>query len=423
MKILLSAYACQPAMGSDPGIGWQWAVHLARAGHRVCALTRRANRASIEAYLADHPLPEVADGRLTFAYYDLPHALAFWKKGYRGIHLYYFLWQIGAFFHARALHRAMGFDAVQHATFVSARQPSFMGLLGIPFVFGPVGGGETSPWALRQGFPAKGWLWEIARDLANAGARVDPLMHLTFASATKIWVGTEDTRRWIPGRYHGKTDCMPLAALTDEEAAAHASGDPLPPHTEPTPLRLLSVGRLWYWKGMQFTLAALARLRDQGIAWEWTLVGEGPQEAWLRQQARAYGLEEAIDWIPRLPREALLARYRAYDAFVFPSLHDSGGFVVLEAMAAGLPVLCFDLGGPGVMVDASCGRCLDVQGLSTSQAVEALARALAELAASPPLRATLASGARRRAQAFTWPQLIARAYPAQNAVQRRSAPV
>src|ERR1700686_5022098 len=48
LRILLSAYACEPGKGSEPGVGWHWAVEMARLGHRVTVLTRQNNRAGIE---------------------------------------------------------------------------------------------------------------------------------------------------------------------------------------------------------------------------------------------------------------------------------------------------------------------------------------------------------------------------------------
>lgn len=253
------------------------------------------------------------------------------------------------------------------------------------------------------------------RDLSNRWAQVDPLMRLTFASAERIWAGTGETLRLIPARYHPKTALMPLAALTASEAAGVPASAPIEATCDARPFRLLCVSRLWYWKGVHLALEAVAQLALRGVPCHFTIVGEGPQAAWLRGRSRALGLDHhphaQIEWIPRLPREELLCRYADYDAFVFPSLHDSGGFVALEAMAAGLPVLCWNLGGPGVMVNNACGRRIDVNRLSKRQAVSRLVEALAELAASPDLRATLAEGARRCAAQFQWSALVAQAYP------------
>ena len=151
MKILLSAYACEPNKGSEPGLGWNWAREIAR-NHEAWVLTRANNRPSIEDTLRKGSIPS-----LHFVYYDLPDGVKSWKKGQRGVHLYYLLWQWGAYRTAKKVHKQVRFDLVHHITFVSVRQPSFMGLLGIPFIFGPVAGGERAPWRLRIGYGLKGW--------------------------------------------------------------------------------------------------------------------------------------------------------------------------------------------------------------------------------------------------------------------------
>src|SRR5579863_8818497 len=139
VKLLVSAYACEPGKGSEPGVGWNWVQALVRRGYHVQVITRSNNREAIE---NDSTWRRE---ELAFHYYDLPGWMRRWKRWPGGIYLYYLLWQIGALRVARRLHAAERFDRVHHVTFASYRQPSFMGRLGIPFIFGPVGGGETTP--------------------------------------------------------------------------------------------------------------------------------------------------------------------------------------------------------------------------------------------------------------------------------------
>ena len=73
-RVLLSAYACEPVKGSEPGVGWNWVRQLSQFAE-VWVLTRANNRNSIEAAIAEHPLPHVH-----FVYYDLPRWMSFWKR-------------------------------------------------------------------------------------------------------------------------------------------------------------------------------------------------------------------------------------------------------------------------------------------------------------------------------------------------------
>jgi glycosyltransferase involved in cell wall biosynthesis len=397
LRILLSAYACEPHLGSEPGIGWHWATRLARAGHEVRVLTRANNRESIERALAEDPV-----FNLSFAYYDMPAWARRWKN-HAGLwaRLYYVLWQWGAYQVARRLCDEVRFDVVHHITFGVFRHPSFMAFLGPPFVFGPVGGGETAPRELRRTFPLRGYLFDLARDLANWIVHVDPLMAAMFRRSAAMLCKTGETLSSIPARFHDK--CVVQVELgTDGESAQAVHR----PH-ETGVFRVLYVGRLVYWKGLHLGLMAFAEFRKLRPGARMTVIGRGPDEAWLHDLARRLGIYEAITWIPHLERAAVMRAYARHDAFLFPSLHDSSGNVVLEALSCGLPVVCLDAGGPAVLVDPSCG--FKIRPGEPGQVVEDLARALDALAVNPLLTRAMGQAAADRAhEHFSWTSQISR---------------
>lgn len=401
MKVLLSAYACEPGKGSEPGVGWMWAIEAARQGHQVWVVTRANNRTAVEAGLAALP----AAARPQFLYYDLPRWAAWWKRGGRGIRLYYTLWQWGAYRAARDLHARERFDLVHHITFGVLRHPSFMGRLGARFLLGPLGGGEAAPWRLRRGFGWRGWAVELARDVANLAARMDPLVRSSLAEASVILAKTRESRAALPEAYRAKTEIQLEIGI---EPAAVV--DELPPEAGRHDLRLLFVGRFLYWKGGHLALRAFAHLAARHGDSRLTLVGRGPDEARWRRLADGLAITQHLQWIPWLERDALRDVYLDHDALLFPSLHDSSGNVVLEAMANGLPVLCLDLGGPGAIVDETCGRVIATAERSEDAVVAALGDALVALAADPAERTRLAGGALRRVQDFRWDALVERVY-------------
>ena len=403
MKVLLSAYACEPGKGSEPGVGWHWAQELARLGHETWVLTRINNRSKIEAETAVNPPPP----NLHFVYYDLPRWARWWKKGHRGIHLYYVLWQFGAFGIARKYHRQENFDLVHHITFGVVRHPSFMGRLGIPFVFGPLGGGERAPWRLRAGYPLRGLILDAIRDLLNLGVRFDPLMRHTYRRATHILAKTSQSQGLVPRPYQSKARVQLEIGVDAPDAVKTRA---TPEESSSQPFRVLFVGRFLYWKGVHLGLEAFSRVVAQHPGARMTLVGQGPEEEWLRQKAERLGLAEAIDWIPWVAQETLWDYYRSHDALLFPSLHDSSGNAVLEALAHGLPVVCLDLGGPAELVDATCGKIVVTEGCNADTVVDRLAVALTELANHPGTASRLSQGALTRARQFAWDAVVSRAY-------------
>lgn len=386
MKLLISAYACEPGKGSEPGVGWNWVQALARRGYKVHVLTRTNNRAAIEA------VPELPG--VQFHYYDLPAWARSWKHRPGGIYLYYLLWQWGAARLARQLHAWEKFDRVHHVTFVSYRQPSFMGSLGIPFIFGPVGGGETMPASLLPTLSPAGRRAERLRNLASALLPFDPFMHRTFRKAHLIACTTAETLARIPQRYRPKCLVQPAIGINDWEIAVRGQDSPGP--------HFLFVGRLLYWKGLHLAFEALAHVRKSVPDVRLRIVGQGEDRTWLESRAEAAGVTDLLEWVPSVPHDAMAEAYRSSTALVFPSLHDSGGMVVLESLAAGLPVLCLDLGGPGALATPECACVVKTRDASPEAIVRALAEAMILLATNPQLRRRLSANAITRARQLTW---------------------
>jgi glycosyltransferase involved in cell wall biosynthesis len=126
----------------------------------------------------------------------------------------------------------------------------------------------------------------------------------------------------------------------------------------------------------------------------------------LQQLAVQLKLGDACTFHGQLPRDALMDLYSEVDAFLFPSLHDSGGTVVLEALSRGLPVICVDLGGPPNFVDESCGYVIPARFSTEDEVVNGLADAIAELHSSRERLKRLANGALARAEAMSWEQQV-----------------
>ena len=337
VRILVFAYACDPEHGSEPGAGWAWSRMLAHLGE-TWVVTRANNRAPIE-----HALPNVPEReRLHFVYVDLPHWARIWKRGQRGVRLYYLLWQLAAVRRARGL-GSRRFDLVWHLTFANAWLGSFAPLVGGPFVFGPVGGGITMPWPLLRGAGVHAILSELAREGARlVGRYLNPASRLAWQRADVILVQNRETAQWLPRRHRSKIVLFHNAVVDDVPETA-VSG--------PRHRRLaLFAGRLIYWKGAELALHALAR----APRWDLVVHGDGPEEGRLRRVAAELGIEDRVTFAGVVDREMLLERMRnEFDVFLFPSLHDDSPWVVAEAISAGLPVICVDRGGPPLLAGAA----------------------------------------------------------------------
>jgi glycosyltransferase involved in cell wall biosynthesis len=167
---------------------------------------------------------------------------------------------------------------------------------------------------------------------------------------------------------------------------------------------------LLYWKGVHIALRAFAHLTDKGIDARFTIVGDGPERPRLEQEAASRNLRDRVEFIPRVPQAKLFELYDAHSLFLFPSLHDSGGFVVLEALSRGLPVVCLDLGGPKEIVTENSGVVVRTYGQNTETLAISVATALFQLLVDPERLGELSRGAYARAEQFMLSKRVSALY-------------
>ncbi len=386
-KILISAYACRPGNGSDPGIGWNTARELVKQ-HQVWVITRNDNRPFIEAELASNPIP-----KLHFVYYDLPSWVQWWKRE-RGVQLHYYLWQIGAYGLARKLYYKVGFDLCHHVTYVKYWGPSFLALLPVPFIWGPVGGGESGPKAFWQDFSLRGKTYETLRDIARWVGERDLFVHLTARRSVVALAATKETAKRLSALGCKRVELCEVASLPEADFNSLMQL----PFVCQKP-RFISIGRLLHWKGFHLGLRAFAKANLPDA--EYWVIGDGPEAKQLQELAEELGIAQQVKFWSKLPRDQTLQRLGECLALVHPSLHDSGGWVCLEAMAAGRPVLCLDLGGPAIQVTEETG--FKVPAHTPEQVVHDLAEAMTRLAQDAELRVRMGqAGQKRVVEVYSW---------------------
>ena len=388
MKILISAYSCEPGVGSERGVGWNVAIEAAKY-HQVWVLTRPdESKQAIEAELKSRPIPN-----LHFIYFTLP----FWQDSLRwgqsgAMQIHYYLWQVQAYFVAQKLHRELNFDLAHHVTFVKYASPSFLSFLPIPFVWGPVGGGESAPMQFWADFSPKNKLYERLRWLWRSIGELDPFASSTAQSSAIAYVTTEDTAIRVRKMGAPIVEIAPETGMSPQDLAQLAQ---CPPPTAST-VRFISIARLLHWKGFHLGLRAfaMANLPDA----EYWILGEGPELDRLEGLALDLGVADRVTLWGLQSRSEVLLKLGQCSALVHPSLHDSGGCVCLEAMAAGRPVICLDLGGPAQQVTAETG--FKIPAHHPEQAVAALAEAMTQIAASEDLLLQMGQAGQQRVKNY-----------------------
>ena len=394
--ILLSAYACLPNHGSEEGNGWHYATLLSKRGLRVHCLTRADFRPAIEPALAGGQYPN-----LTMHYVAVPDWLHRAYGTMPGMYAHYLWWQWQAAQLARQLDQTEHFDLVHHVTYASLQLGSFMYLLGKPFIFGPVGGGQRVPKAFRK-YLGGYWFQEVVRD--GAGwllQRYNPGVYKTLQLADKVLISNADTLE-IARQHRPKKEIEKvLDAGISADFVAHS---PIHRPANPRVFNLLWVGRLLPRKALELTIHAFSRLNPD-LPIRLTIVGgSGAIARQVPRLLKHYGVSDRVDWVGQVPYAGVQHYYEQSDVFFFTSLRDSCPMQLMEAMAFSLPVVTLDLHGQGEMINSANGIKIPVY--NPEQVTSDLADAVEWLYHNPEKRLAMGRRAYSYALSQVWEKKI-----------------
>lgn len=391
-RLLVSAYGCEPGKGSEQGVGWNWVLQLAHNAELV-VLTRSNNRESIEA-----AFPLALRHRVHFVYYDLPSSVTSLKRKEKGLYLYYLAWQWGAYRCARQLVRQQRFDYVMALTFGSIWLPTFMHRLSVPFVWGPVGGGEAVPFGLIRTLPLRTRIAQYLRYLLMATLRFNPLVMGPIRRAKLVLARTPDTARLIPASYANRVKVILETAIPDDLLNRYKC---IQSRTSSEALRVIYTGRLIALKNVATALHAVASAKDEGANIRLVIIGDGPERKPLEALARSLGVSNEIEFLGAISQTKVIEELQRSDIYLFPSLKEGGVWSLMEAMSVGLPVVCINTSGMSIITDEDSA--IRVEPLSQEYIINGLAEALIGLSRSPERRLQLGENARiRMQQLFRW---------------------
>jgi len=402
LRILACAYACSPTAGAErfgggeSVLGWNMVKQLARF-HRVWVLTHAENRPAIEANVQREPLSHVR-----FHYLELPRWLGRLQQKQGGIQFYAYLWQIRAYIEARRLHGRFNFELFHHITYANDWMASFIGaLLPIPYIRGPGGGAHRTPKGFTSEYSLSGRLWEKLRGPGQWFFRHDPVFIMGQRRAQAILLCNRESVSQVPHSLSNKVRLFPVNGVSSKELCIAT------PRKPDDLFHVFSAGSLIRVKGFGLSIKAFKEFSDRHPEAEFTIAGGGPEKDRLTAIVSRLQLQAKVRLLGAMPHDELLANMAACDVFLFPSLRDGGGTVVIEAMAAGKPVVCLDTGGPGMHISKECG--IKIAPRTPEHAVHELAGALERLYLDEGLRHKLGKAAREKAeQEYHWDRLGAR---------------
>jgi glycosyltransferase involved in cell wall biosynthesis len=392
MRILLSAIACHPLQGSESHVGWSAAKALA-AKHDLTVLTHTENIEDIKhAAAADEILRKVQFIGIGQAVTWHPNRMLARLQSWRQ----YAVWCQEAHEVAAQLVASKEYDLGHHVTYSTWRQVSPLANLGIPWILGPVGGGEKFPAAFRGVLSLQSRLFESAREVSSRLAIRSVKLRTSVRSAAFVLASTPETLKLTRGM-GVSPECTALAP------AIFIHGDRIKlfksdrPKDHSPHLRIFAGGNLEGRKGLALALRALARLRDRGVPFAFTFAGYGPELLHLKRLAIKLSLHPPlITFRDSLPLDEYRQALQNSDVYLLPSLRESGGLTLGEAMLAGCVPVVAKTGGPGLLVTPDCGYAFEPD--SPEHLVEQMAGALQKLSSNVGHRSHLSNQAVERAE-------------------------
>lgn len=392
MKVLINAYACSPNMGSEPGMAWNWCVHLAKHCE-LHIITEGEFSDRIEEVVPT--LPQC--GNMHFYYNPVTEEVRnmCWNQGDWRFYKYYRKWQWKTYQMAKEICLKENIDILHQLNMIGFREPGYLWKLseetGIKFVWGPVDAKDKFSLAYAQGagLKTKLFLWlknTITCWQLKYSCRVRKAASLASVviSASSNSVSSFKNYMNIDSILLNETGC------SSAEVSIHKSKDK-------KTFDILWVGKMDFRKQLGLALEAVAMAYRNDIRLH--IVGGG-DAAPYRLHAESLGIMDICLWHGAVSHEEVQRLMQLSDLFLFTSVAEGTPHVVLEAIANHLPVLCFDTCGQGDSVNEKVG--VKIKLSNPKQSVKDFANKLEYLYNHRDVLQTMSDNCRQRQIELSW---------------------
>lgn len=390
MTALVNVYACSPRTGSETGTGWQWCKHLANYCN-LHIITEGEFRTQIEGALEDLP----QRGNMHFYYLPVSDRIRrmCWNQGDWRFYPHYRRWQHRAYELALHIVSREKIDILHQLNMIGFREPGYLWkITDIPFVWGPVDAKESFPTAYLKD---AGWQVKAATHLKNMITKWQLRYGRRVGEAVRradLIVSASSNSQYSFSKYFGID-----SPLLNETGCDRREVQGLPRDYSEEILEVLWVGKLDFRKQLGLAIRSLAHTANSKIRLH--IVGGGDSQAY-RQLAAELGVSQQVVWYGVLSHEEVQRLMQRLHLLFFTSVSEGTPHVVLEAMANGLPVLCFDTCGQGDVVNENIGYKIPLS--TVPQSTAAFAAKLNALFRDRDSLANMTASIAARQQELSW---------------------
>lgn len=389
-RLLLITHLLDPQRSMESRLSWYRAVQAA-SHYPTMVVCAESSEATLQVLECDFPNLQVL---------LVPHTR--WEQ--RMIHLgaFYFAyrsWHRRVLRLVRTIHRTQPFSLVHQVSYCGYREPGECWKLGVPFIWGPIGGTQNFPVKFLTTLGLLCALREAFRNLIN---------YVQIRYSLRVWQALNAAHTALAANYQVQSDFenahgvqLPVQLETGLDRGSHSKRKL---RDEGSPLRILWAGRLECWKALPLLYYALVRL-PEGVTYELRVLGDGRLARKWKAQAERLGIARNVQWVGWPPYSGRVEHYEWADVFAFTSLRDTSGTGLLESLAAGVPIVGLNHQGAADIMTPKCAIPIPVE--SPRQVVDQLGRAILRLATNPQELKELSDNALVRARDFCWDSLAA----------------
>lgn len=344
LKVLINAYACSPNMGSEPGMGWNWCINLAK----YCELhiiTEGEFRDQIES--AVEHLPQ--GGNMHFYYNPLSDEVRqmCWNQGDWRFYKHYKNWQFSTYKMALKIVETNKIDIVHQLNMIGFREPGFLYKINnVPLLWGPSDAKEKFPVEFLEGASIKNKLITRLKNLITKFQLKNSNRIKSMISRASYVVSASSNSQYTFKKYFGINS--PLL----NETGCYPTHGSLYQKIEKATFDVLWVGKLDFRKQLSLALQSIAKSKNIHIKIH--IVGSG-NDAEYKIEADQLGIKDQCIWYGAIKHDGVQSLMKNSDVFFFTSVAEGTPHVVLEAIGNGLPILCFNTCGQGDVVNETIG--------------------------------------------------------------------
>ena len=352
ISVLISAYACGPNKGSEPGVGWNWVVNLAKKCN-VFVITEGEFKDSIEEALKELPQKD----QIHFYYLPVSNQVRrmCWNQGDWRFYFYYKKWQKKALSLAKKIISENKIDIIHQLNMIGFREPGYLWKINDhPFIWGPIGGMNLFPEAYLTNTRIKqALLIKLKNKINFHQIKYHRRVWKTIQRADALISAIPESQKYIKLYYEKdsyliyETGCEPKNDICNIVKKENEE------------FNILWVGRFIYSKQLELALYTIDEVKHlNGIRFH--ILGDGVNSDYYKNIAYSLGLENICTWYGNVPNSSVHQLMRKSHLFFFSSVSEATSTVILEALENYLPVLCFNTCGFGAVINETVGEKIEL---------------------------------------------------------------